>query len=337
MPQQTYRDALRGALAEEMRRDDRVFILGEEVGVWGGVYAVTRGLYDQFGPSRIVDTPIAETSIVGLAIGAALGGLRPVAEIMTINFSLIAMDQIVNHAAKMRYMFGGQLKVPIVIRMPTGWGQLAATHSQALEPWFASVPGLIVVAPATPSDAKGLLKTAIRSDDPVIFIEHARLYATTGEVPETDFTVPFGVSEIRRAGADFTIISYSRMLHESLAAAAILSDHGIEAEVIDLRTLRPLDMAPVYESVKRTHHAIVVEEAWATCGMGAEISARIHHDVGNYLDAPVERLAQVEAPMPYARNLEALMFATKAIIAETVQRILGVQHAIERNHAGVGV
>lgn len=337
MPLKTYRDALREALREEMKRDRRVFIMGEEVGVWGGVYAVTRGLYDEFGPTRIVDTPIAEASIVGIAIGAAMGGLRPVAEIMTINFSLIAMDQIVNHAAKMRYMFGGQFKVPIVLRMPAGWGQLAATHSQTFEPWFASVPGLTVVAPATPYDAKGLLKTAIRSDDPIIFIEHARLYGTSGEVPETDYTVPFGVSEIKRAGTDVTIITYSRMLQESLAAAAILADRHIEAEVIDLRTLRPLDMGPVFESVKKTHHAIVVEEAWATCGMGAEISARIHHEVGDHLDAPVERLAQVEAPMPYARNLEALMFANKTKIAETVERILGVEHVIEYNYAGVGI
>ncbi len=317
MAQKTYRDALREAMREEMARDERVLIMGEEVGVWGGTYAVTRGLLDEFGAERVIDTPIAEAAIVGAAVGAAMGGLRPVAELMTINFSLVAMDQIVNNMAKIHYMFGGQIKVPVVIRTPAGWGQLAATHSQTFESWFAHLPGLIVVMPATPYDAKGLLKTAIRSENPVMFIEHARLYGVRGEVPDGEYTLPMGVSEVKRAGRDVTIVAYSRMLHVALAAAEALARDGIECELIDLRTLRPLDMGPVYESVAKTHRALVVEEDWTTCGMGAEIAARIAHDRFDDLDAPVERMGQVEVPMPYAKNLEALMFPDeKAIVAK---------------------
>ncbi len=322
MAQKTYRDAIRETLREEMLRDERVFIMGEEVGVWGGSYAVTRGLYDEFGDKRVRDTPIAEAAIVGTAVGAAMGGLRPVAELMTINFSLVAMDQIVNNAAKIHYMFAGQAKTPLVIRTAAGWGQLAATHSQTFEAWFAHLPGLIVVMPATPYDAKGLLKTAIRSENPVMFIEHVRLYGVKGEVPDEEYTLPMGVSEIKRAGKDVTVISYSRMLHIGLNAAEELAKDGIECEVIDLRTLRPLDMAPVYESVKRTHRAIVLEEDWVTCGMGAEIAARISHDVFDYLDAPVERLGQVEVPMPYAKNLEALMFPDEPRVIGKIKEML---------------
>ena len=322
MSQKTYRDAIREALREEMARDDRVLILGEEVGVWGGTYAVTRGLYDQFGGKRIIDTPIAEDAIVGTAVGAAMGGLRPVAELMTINFSLVAMDQIVNNAAKIHYMFGGQIRVPLVIRTPAGWGQLAATHSQTFEAWFAHIPGLIVVMPGTPYDAKGLLKTAIRSDNPVMFIEHARLYGVRGEVPDDDYTLPLGVSDVKRAGRDITVVAYSRMLHVALGAAEELAKGGIECEVVDLRTLRPLDMAPAYESVKKTHRALVLEEDWTTCGMGAEIAARISHDRFDDLDAPVERLGQVEVPMPYARNLEELMFPDEKRVADKVREML---------------
>jgi len=320
--QKTYRDAIREALREEMARDDRVLILGEEVGVWGGTYAVTRGLYDQFGGKRIIDTPIAEDAIVGAAVGAAMGGLRPVAELMTINFSLVAMDQIVNNAAKIHYMFGGQMRVPLVIRTPAGWGQLAATHSQTFEAWFAHLPGLIVVMPGTPYDAKGLLKTAIRSDNPVMFIEHARLYGVRGEVPDDEYTLPLGVSDVKRAGRDMTVVAYSRMLHVALGAAEELAKDGIECDVVDLRTLRPIDMAPVYESVKKTHRALVLEEDWTTCGMGAEIAARISHDRFDDLDAPVERLGQVEVPMPYARNLEALMFPDEKRVADKVREML---------------
>src|SRR5512145_1755442 len=305
-----------------MARDDRVFVLGEEVGVWGGTYAVTRGLRDEFGDKRVRDTPIAEDAIVGTAVGAAMGGLRPIAELMTINFSLVAMDQIVNNAAKIRYMFGGQMRVPIVIRTPAGWGQLAATHSQSFEAWFAHLPGLIVVMPSTPYDAKGLLKSAIRSDNPVMFIEHARLYGVKGEVPDEEYTLPIGVSEVKRPGRDVTIVTYSRMLHVALGAAEVLAKNGIECEVIDLRTLRPLDMAPVYASVEKTHCALVLEEDWTTCGMGAEIAARIGRDRFDHLDAPVERLGQVNVPVPYARNLEALMFPNEESVAEKVREMV---------------
>ncbi len=322
MAQKTYRDALREAMSEEMARDGRVLIMGEEVGVWGGTYAVTRGLLDRFGADRVIDTPIAEAAIVGAAVGAAMGGLRPVAELMTINFSLVAMDQIVNNMAKIHYMFGGQIKVPLVVRTPAGWGQLAATHSQTFEAWFAHVPGLIVVMPATPYDAKGLLKSAIRSENPVMFIEHARLYGVKGEVPDGEYTLPLGVSEVKRPGRDVTVVAYSRMLHVALAAAEELARDGIECEVIDPRTLRPLDMGPVYESVKKTHRALIVEEDWTTCGMGAEIAARIAHDRFDDLDAPVERMGQVEVPMPYAKNLEALMFPDEKAVVEKVKAML---------------
>ncbi|PWB65518.1 MAG: alpha-ketoacid dehydrogenase subunit beta [Deltaproteobacteria bacterium] len=322
MSQKTYRDALREALREEMIRDERVLILGEEVGVWGGTYAITRSMFTEFGSKRILDTPIAEAAIVGTAVGAAMGGLRPVAELMTINFSLVAMDQIVNNAAKIHYMFGGQIRVPLVIRTPAGWGQLAATHSQTFEAWFAHLPGLIVAMPGTPYDAKGMLKSAIRSDNPVMFIEHARLYGIKGEVPDGEYTLPLGVSDVKRPGRDITIVAYSRMLHVALGAAEALAKDGIECEVIDLRTLRPLDMAPVYASVKKTHRALVLEEDWTTCGMGAEIAARISHDRFDDLDGPVERMGQVEVPMPYARNLEALMFPDERQVTEKVREML---------------
>ena len=322
MAQKTYRDAIREALREEMTRDGNVIILGEEVGVWGGTYAVTRGLHEEFGDKRVIDTPIAEAAIVGAAVGAAMGGLRPVAELMTVNFALVAMDQIVNSAAKIRYMFGGQAKVPLVIRMPSGWGQLAATHSQFFEAWFAHVPGLTVVMPSTPYDAKGLLKSAIRSENPVIFIEHVRLYGMKGEVPEEEYTLPIGIGDVKRAGKDITIVTYSRMLHTSLAAAETLAKEGIDCEVIDLRTLRPLNLEPVYESVKKTHRALIVTEDWTTLGMGAEVAARIGRDRFDWLDAPVERLGQVEVPVPYAKNLEAMMFPDEQLVVERVKRML---------------
>ena len=318
----TYRDAIREALREEMTRDGRVLVMGEEVGVWGGTYAVTRSLYDEFGDKRVIDTPIAEAAIVGAAVGAAMGGLRPVAELMTINFSLEAMDQIVNNAAKIHYMFGGQAKVPLVIRTPAGWGQLGATHSQSFEAWFAHLPGLVVAMPATPHDAKGMLKAAIRSENPVMFIEHARLYGVKGEVPDGDYTVPLGVSDVKRTGKDVTIVTYSRMLHVALAAADQLAGDGIECDVIDLRTLRPLDMRPAYESVEKTHRALIIGEDWTTCGMGAEIAARIGHDRFDYLDAPVERLGQVEVPVPYAKNLEELVFPDEKLVVERVRRMV---------------
>lgn len=322
MAQIQYREALKSAMREEMQRDDRVFIMGEEVGVWGGSYAVTRGLYDEFGDKRVRDTPIAESAIIGAAVGAAMGGLRPIAELMTINFSLVAIDQIVNHAAKIHYMFGGQFNVPVVIRSPAGWGQLAATHSQSFEAWYASLPGLVVAMPGTPYDAKGMLKNAIRTENPVMFIEHSRLYGVLGEVPEEEYIVPFGKSDVKRTGKDVTIVTYSRMLHVSLAAAERLAADGIEAEVIDLRTLRPLDLEPVFESVRKTHRAIVVEEDWVTAGMGAEIAARVSKDTFDYLDAPVERIGAIEVPLPYAKNLEALALPEEQTVVDAVKGML---------------
>jgi pyruvate dehydrogenase E1 component beta subunit len=301
----TMREAISQALWEEMERDERVFIMGEEVGVWGGTYAVTKGFYDHFGPERVRDTPIAEGVIVGAANGAAMAGLRPVAELMTINFAFLAMDQIVNQAAKMHSMFGGQITVPIVIRAVGGGGrQLGATHSQTPDVVFAHFPGLKVVAPGTPYDAKGLLKSAIRSQDPVMFIEHATLYQARGEVPEGDFTVPIGRSKIQREGTDVTLITYSKMLQVSLQAAEQLAKDGIEAEVVDLRTLRPLDMQPVLESFKKTNRAVLVEEGWRSYGIGAEVAARLYEEAFDYADAPIARVAQKEVPLPYNRRLE---------------------------------
>lgn len=319
MSEITYREALRQALKEKMEGDPRVFILGEDVGAYGGAYSVTRGLQEQFGPSRVRETPIAESGIVGAAVGAAMGGMRPVAEIMTINFSLLAIDQIVNHAAKFHYMFAGKIRVPMVLRTVSGWGQLGATHSQSFENWFASVPGLKVVAPATPRDAKGLLKAAIEDDDPVIFIEHSLLYGVRGEVPDADFREPLGRALVVREGADVTIVAYSRMLQVALRAAAHLAEEGISAEVIDLRTLRPLDMQTVYESVRKTHRLVVAEEDWRTIGLGAEIAASVSEECFDQLDAPVRRVAMPDVPMPYAKNLELALVPTEEEVVAAVK------------------
>jgi pyruvate dehydrogenase E1 component beta subunit len=319
----TMREAISQALWEEMERDERVFILGEEVGVWGGTYAVTKGFYDHFGPRRVRDTPIAEGVIVGAANGAAMGGLRPVAELMTINFAFLAMDQIVNHSAKLRSMFGGQFTLPVVIRAVGGGGrQLGATHSQTPDAIFAHFPGLKVVAPGTPHDAKGLLKEAIRVDDPVLFIEHATLYQTRGEVPEGDYTEPIGVSKIQRPGRDVTLVTYSKMLQTSLQASDELAKEGIEAEVIDLRTLRPLDMGPVIDSFKRTNRAVIVEEGWPSFGIGAEVAARIYEQAFDYADAPIRRVAQKEVPLPYNRTLEQMALPQTADVVRAVKEVL---------------
>lgn len=320
--QMTYRDALREAMREALKRDSNVIVMGEEVGVWGGTYAVTRGLHDEFGGKRIIDTPIAEMGIVGVATGAAMGGLKPIAEIMTINFALIAIDQIVNNTAKIHSMFGGTMRAPVVIRTAAGWGQLAATHSQSFEAWFAHVPGLIVVMPATPADAKGLLTNALYSQNPVIFIEHSRLYGEKGNVPQGEFRIPFGVADVKRPGRDLTIITYSRMAHVALNAAAELANEGIEVEVIDLRSLRPIDWDTVYASVRKTHRALVLTEDWMTFGVSAEVAARISRDMFDYLDAPVERLTQEEAPLPYSAALEKLAFPDEARVRETVNEML---------------
>lgn len=319
----TMRQAISQALWEEMERDPDVFILGEEVGVWGGTYAVTKGFYDHFGPERVKDTPIAEAAIIGAAIGSALTGLRPVAELMTINFAFSAMDHIVNEAAKLHYMFNGQMVLPMVIRTVGGGGrQLGATHSQTPDAIFAHFPGLKVVAPGTPADAKGLLKAAIRSNDPIMFIEHATLYQTRGEVPEGDYVIPIGTSKVQRPGEHVTIITYSKMLELSLKAAEELSKDGIEAEIVDLRSLRPLDMGPVIESFKKTNRAVVVEEGWKSFGVGSEIAARIYEEAFDYIDAPVKRVAQKEVPLPYNQTLEKMAIPDVNDIIAAVKEVL---------------
>ena len=317
------RVAISQALWEEAERGPKVFIMGEEVGVWGGTYAMTKGFYDHFGADRVRDTPISEAAIIGGGIDAALTGLRPVAELMTINFAFSAMDHIVNEAAKMHYMFGGQMVLPLVIRTVGGGGrQLGATHSQTPDAIFAHFPGLVVVAPGTPADAKGLLKAAIRSNDPVMFIEHATLYQTRGEVPEGDYIVPIGKSTIQRPGKDVTIVTYSKMLELSLKAADQLAKEGIEAEIVDLRTLRPLDMDPVIESFKKTNRAVIVEEGWKSYGVGSEITARIYEEAFDYVDAPVKRVAQKEVPLPYNRTLEQSAIPNVEDIIQAVKEVL---------------
>jgi pyruvate dehydrogenase E1 component beta subunit len=323
MAEMTMREAISQALWEEMERDENVFIMGEEVGVWGGTYAVTRGFYDHFGAERVRDTPIAEGVIVGAANGAAMAGLRPVAEIMTINFALLAMDQIVNHSAKLRSMFGGQFTVPIVIRTVGGGGrQLGATHSQTPDVVFAHFPGLKVVAPGTPQDAKGLLKSAIRSDDPVMYIEHATLYQTRGEVPEEEYLEPIGVSKVQREGDDVTLVSYSKGLQLSLQAADILAKDNVNAEIVDLRSLRPLDMGPVVESFKRTNRCVIVEEGWGSFGVGAEVASRLYEEAFDYADAPIKRVAQKEVPLPYNRELEQMALPQVSDIVDAVKEVL---------------
>ncbi len=323
MARLTMREAISQALWEEMERDPNVFILGEEVGVWGGSYAVTRGFYDHFGGDRVRDTPISEAAIVGAAIGASLTGLRPIAEIMTINFAFTAFDHIVNEAAKLHYMFGGQFVLPMVIRTVSGGGrQLAATHSQTPDVIFAHFPGLKVVAPGTPEDAKGLLKTAIRSNDPVMFIEHATLYQLRGEVPEEDYTTPIGKSRVHRPGKDVTIVTYSKMLDVSSKAADQLAQEGIEAEIIDLRSLRPLDMGPVLESFKKTNRAVVVEEGWGSYGVGSEVASRIYEEAFDYVDAPVKRVHQADVPLPYNQALEQMALPQVEDVIAAVKEVV---------------
>lgn len=320
----TMRQAITDALREEMNRDESVFIMGEEIGVWGGTYAVTRGFHDEFGDKRVKDTPISEMVIGGAAVGAAMNGLRPVAEFMTINFAFVAFDAIVNHAAKIHYMFGGQFKVPLVFRAPGGGGrQLGATHSHTPDVIFAHFPGLKVVSPGTPYDAKGLLKAAIRSDDPILFIEHATLYQLRGEVPEEeDYTVPIGKSDVKREGSDVTIVSYAQGLQVALEAAEKLAKEGVEAEVVDLRTLRPLDMEPVLASFKKTFKAVIVEEGYGTYGVGAEIAARLQEEGFDYLDAPIKRVSQLDAPLPYSQELEQSALINPDRVIKAVKEIL---------------
>jgi pyruvate dehydrogenase E1 component beta subunit len=318
----TYRDALREAIVEEMDRDERVFLMGEDIGAYGGSYVVTRGFQEQYGRKRVIDTPIAELGMVGVAVGAAMGGLKPIVELMTINFSLLAMDQIVNHAAKIHYMFGGQFTAPIVIRTASGWGQLGATHSQTFEGWYAHVPGLSVVMPSTPRDAKGFLKAAVRGNDPVMFIEHSLIYRNRGPIPAGDYVLPLEGAEVRREGSDVTIVSWSRGMYLALGAADDLANDNISAEVIDMRVLRPLDIDTVVTSVQKTNRLVVVEESWRTMGLGAEIAAAAQEHAFDYLDAPIGRVGSLEVPMPYARNLERLIIPGKDEVVKAVRDAL---------------
>jgi pyruvate/2-oxoglutarate/acetoin dehydrogenase E1 component len=301
------REALRDAMAEEMRRDENVFLMGEDVGVFQGAFKVSEGLLDEFGEKRVRDTPISENTIVGTGVGAAMGGLRPIVEIMTVNFALLAMDMIVNHAAAIPYMFGGQVRVPLVVRMPGGGGhQLGPTHSHSFEAMFLHYPGLLVACPSTPADGKGLLKAAIRDDNPVIFIEHESLYGSRGEVPDNgDAILNFGEAAIRREGDDVTIVGILRMAEAAQQAAQTLSnEHGVEAEVIDPRTLRPLDLDTILESVRKTNRAVIVEEGWPHGGVGANLAALIQEQAFDHLDAPVQRVTGADVPMPYSKRLE---------------------------------
>jgi pyruvate dehydrogenase E1 component beta subunit len=321
------REALRDAMAEEMRRDDDVFVMGEDVAVFQGSFKVTEGLLDEFGEKRVRDTPISENTIVGMGVGAAMGGIRPIVEIMTVNFALLAMDQIVNHAAAIPYMFGGQVRVPLVIRMPGGGGhQLGPTHSHSFEATFLQIPGLLVACPSTPADAKGLLKAAIRDDNPVIFIEHETLYGLRGEVSQdAEEIVNFGEAAIRREGSDVTIVGILRMSETAQQAAQTLSsEHGVEAEVIDPRTLRPLDLDTIIESVRKTNRVVIVEEGWPHGGVGANLAALIQGQAFDHLDAPIERVTGADVPMPYSKRLEqAAIPHAEHIVSAALQTLEG--------------
>jgi len=319
----TYREALREAMAEEMERDERIFLMGEEVGYYNGAYKVSEGLLERFGERRVVDTPIAETGFAGVGIGAAMVGLRPIIEFMTWNFSLCAFDQLVNNAAKLRYMSGGQIALPIVFRGPGGAAhQLAAQHSHVVENLYAYVPGLKVVTPSTPYDAKGLLKSAIRDDNPVVFIEGEILYGRKGQVAEEEYTIPLGRGDIKREGKDVTVVAWSKMVYVALDAAAELAKNGIEVEVIDPRTIRPLDEVLIRRSVKKTNRCVIVEEGWPFAGTGAEISYRITSGAFDYLDAPIVRVTGEDVPMPYAKNLEHLVLPSVEKVVTAVKSVL---------------
>jgi pyruvate dehydrogenase E1 component beta subunit len=323
MPLITYRDALNQALREEMLRDPKVFLMGEEVGVYQGAYKVSRGLLQEFGEKRVIDTPITEEGFAGVGVGAAMVGLRPIIEMMTWNFSMLAMDQIINGAAKMLYMSGGQFKIPIVVRGPGGAAhQLAAQHSQSLESWYAHVPGLKVVAPSTAYDAKGLLKSAIRDDDPVIFFEGETLYGSKGEVPDGEYIIPIGIADVKREGTDVTIVAWSKMVNVAMKAADQLAAEGVSCEVIDPRTLRPLDEAPILKSVQKTNRCVIVEEGWEYSGLGAQLAYMLHRDAFSDLDAPVTRVTGEDVPMPYAKNLEHMVMPSLGRVVAAVKEVL---------------
>lgn len=322
----TWREALNQAMAEEMERDENVFLMGEEVGVYQGAYKVTAGLLKRFGEKRVIDTPIVEAGFTGIGIGAAMVGLRPIVEMMTFNFSMLAMDQIFNNAAKMRYMSGGQFKLPMVIRGPNGAAHgLGATHSQSFESFYSHVPGLIVIAPSTPADAKGLLKSAIRDDNPVIFLESEVMYGQKGEVPEEEYTLPIGESDIKQEGKDVTVVTWSKMYYIVKEAADELKDEDIEVEIIDPRTIRPLDDSKIIESVKKTNRLVIVEEGWPFASVSSEIATRVQHKAFDYLDAPVERVNQADVPMPYARNLEKASLPSVDKVKKAIKKVLYIE------------
>ncbi|MDP3773153.1 MAG: pyruvate dehydrogenase complex E1 component subunit beta [Gemmatimonadales bacterium] len=319
----TYRDALNQALREEMRRDQRVFLMGEEVGVYQGAYKVSRGLLEEFGPMRVVDTPITELGFAGVGVGASMAGLVPVVEFMTFNFALLALDQVVNSAAKMYYMSGGQVPMPIVFRGPGGAAlQLGAQHSQSFESWYANVPGLKVVAPATPADAKGLLKSAIRDGNPVVFFEGEMLYNTKGDVPDGEHLVPIGVAEVKREGTDVTLVAYSKMVAVALKAADELAKEGISAEVVDPRSIRPLDVATIAGSVRKTNRCVVIEEGWPQYGVGAQIVDDVQREAFDDLDAPILRVTGADVPMPYNKQLEKLAKPDAAKVVAAAKKVL---------------
>lgn len=323
MAEITYREALNQALAEEMERDDSVFLMGEEVGEYDGAYKVSKGLLERFGDLRVVDSPISELGFAGLGVGAAMVGLRPIIEFMTFNFSILALDQVLHSAAKMLYMSGGQINIPMVFRGPTGAAlQLAAQHSQACETWYVHAPGIKVVTPATPADAKGLLKAAIRDDDPVAFMEGELLYNVRGEVPEGEHIVPLGVADLKREGGDVSIITHGKMVHLALQSATKLAREGIEADVLDLRSLRPLDFDAILATVKKTNRVVYVEEGWPYAGIGAQIAAMIQEEAFDDLDAPVLRVTQADVPMPYAKNLEVLAKPSAQRVIDACKRVL---------------
>ena len=323
MAEIAFREALRQTMREALLADDRVVMIGEDIGAYGGSYAVTKGLLEEFGPERIMDSPISESVVVGCGIGAAMGGLRPMIELMTINFSLLAFDQIVNNAAKLSYMSGGQISVPMIIRMASGAGsQLAAQHSHSLEGWYAHIPGIKVAVPYSPRDARGLLRTAFREPNPVIFIEHTALYARKGEVPDGDYSIPFGQAEVLREGTDVTLIGYSGSVHQASQAAELLAEKGCQAELLNLRTLRPLDVEAIVASVRKTHRVVVVEDDWKFGGFAGEIAATIMEEAFDDLDAPVARVCGADVPIPYAKALEQAALPSAQQIADAALELM---------------
>jgi pyruvate dehydrogenase E1 component beta subunit len=320
-----FREALREAMSEEMRRDESIFLMGEEVAEYNGAYKVSQGMLEEFGPKRVIDTPIAELGFAGIGVGAAMNGLRPIIEFMTFNFSLVAIDQVINSAAKMYQMSGGQVNVPIVFRGPTASaGQLAAQHSQAFENWYANCPGLKVIVPSTPYDAKGLLKAAIRDDDPVIFMESEQMYGDVGEVPEGEYIIPIGKADIKREGSDVTIVTFGKITKVALAAAEELAKEGISAEVVDLRTVRPIDYATVINSVKKTNRLVIVEEAWPLASIASEVTFAVQRDAFDYLDAPVRRVTTADTPLGYAPTLVAEFLPNPERVIKAVKQVLYV-------------